>query len=193
LWFTFGLKPKTKITAAEFKNDFEHLEFEEMLQYVALPQVEFNQESDSPGSPYTGRTDMIFLFRWLRDKGVKRIVRVIVDDLGELFHSDEAIEEALKDLEVEVLDWRRLDMCPVTISKLSPRLREVTLQWSGKNATLRAWSAVDGLALTPSLEKIHLIQVKVREVVDRLVFPKFQSLTVPHYRHSIPKSDSTKT
>ncbi|PVH79900.1 hypothetical protein DL98DRAFT_515795 [Cadophora sp. DSE1049] len=168
LWFNFGPKPKTKLTPAEFVKNFEHLEFEKMLQYVALPQVELSQENNASGSRYQGRTDMIFFFNWLRSKGVERIVRVIVDDLGESFHSDEAIEEALRNFEVEVLDWRRLDLCPVTVSKISKNLREIYLQWSGKNATLRAWSATDGLAKTASLKTIHLIQVKALDSENRV-------------------------
>jgi hypothetical protein len=105
---------------------------------------------------------MIFFFQWLRDKGVQRILKVIVDDLQEPAHSDEAIEEALKGFSVEILDWRKLDICPETICKASDELREVYLRWTGNNATLRAWSEPEGLKKLQQLRKVHLAVKQVR-------------------------------
>ncbi|KAK3688016.1 hypothetical protein B0T22DRAFT_377342 [Podospora appendiculata] len=168
LWFSFGPKSKAKISHAEFESQFEHLEFEEVLQYVEFPQIELIGHEDAPESRYPGRVDMIFFFNWLRSKKVKRIVKVIVDDLGDTYHSEEVIEEALKGFGVEALDWRRLDLCPVAISKVSENLREIHLQWSEKNTTLRAWSATDGLARTPTLKEIHLTQTQALDSERRI-------------------------
>lgn len=43
------------------------------------------------------RNPMVVFFDWLRkeERGVKRIIKVIVDDLEEPSHTDEAIEKAL--------------------------------------------------------------------------------------------------
>jgi hypothetical protein len=62
---------------------------------------------------------------------------------------------------VEVLDWKRLDLDSVTLREIGANLREVYLQWSGSNNTLRAWSEQDALPSLPSLEVIHLIQKQV--------------------------------
>jgi hypothetical protein len=162
LWFDFGPKPKAKITPGEFHKHFGHLEFDKVIQYVAFPQVELDHGDDIPPDERSqGRRDMIFFFDWLRGKGVQRIVKVIVDDLNMPSHSDEAIEEALKPFDVEILDWRRLDLCPLTISRIGKSLREVYLQWSGRNAVLRSWSESEGLALTGTLESIHISQAEV--------------------------------
>lgn len=152
----------TKFTEDEFKKHFSHLKFDTALQYVAFPQVELIQDDDPYNSRQRSRKDMVTLFQWLRDKGVKRIIKVIVDDLRKPCHSDEDIEKALNKFEVEILDWRKLDLCPVTVSKASTSLREIHLQWSGRNTVLRGWSECEGLAKTPSLKAIHLIQIEVR-------------------------------
>ncbi|KAF9772122.1 hypothetical protein IL306_010180 [Fusarium sp. DS 682] len=73
-------------------------------------------------------------------------------------HSDEAIEKCLKDLKVEILDWKRLDLDALSLRRVGTHLREIYLQWSGSNSTLRAWSEKEGLASIPTLEVIHLSQ-----------------------------------
>lgn len=161
MWFDLGPEPGTKYTEKEFRKHFSHLKFDTVLHYVAFPQIGFIQDDDSDNPRQRSRKDMAILFQWLRDQGVRRIIKVIVDDLGKPCHSDEDIENALDGFEVEILDWRRLDLCPVTISKVSKSLREVHLRWSGRNTVLRGWSEREGLAKVSSLEAIHMTQVEV--------------------------------
>lgn len=124
------------------------------------PKLNLSREpSDKAGN---GRSDMVFFFDWLREKGVKRILKVIVDDLTSPSHSDEAIENALYGFDVEILDWRKMDLCPEVICESSKNLREVYLQWSGNNTILRGWSEPDGLKKLHNLIKIHLHVKQVR-------------------------------
>ena len=99
---------------------------------------------------------MIFLFNFLRNKSVKRVIRVIVDDTLEPSHSDEAIETALGGLKVEIWDWKKTDLCTETIVTAALDAREVYLYWSGNNAVLRGWSEPGGLNQLKKLEKVHL-------------------------------------
>lgn len=163
LWFDFGPPRTGSITQAEFRKHFGHLQFDRILQYVAFPRVELNRQGDAStlSERCQGRQDMEFFFDWLWGKGVRRIIKVIVDDLGHPPHSDEAIEKALQPFGVEILDWRRLDLDPTTLEAIGKNLREVHLQWSGRNTVLRAWSEPEGLAKTPTLETIRIIQAKV--------------------------------
>lgn len=105
---------------------------------------------------------MVFLFNFLRSKGVKRVIRVIVDDKEQPAHSDEAIERALGGLDVEIWDWRKYDLCTLTIVTAAPHTREVDLYWSGNNAVLRGWSEPGGLAQLQDLEKVYLHVEEVR-------------------------------
>ena len=63
-------------------------------------------------------------FKWLRDKNVTNIIKVIVEDRkGSTAHSDQAIETALKEFDVEILDWRKVDIDPRTIWEASRKER----------------------------------------------------------------------
>jgi hypothetical protein len=100
---------------------------------------------------------MLFFFNWLRtSKGVKRIIKVEVQDLQGNGHSDEAIEKCLAGFHIESLDWQKIDLDPETIYNAAPNLRELTLHWSGNNAVLRGWSEHDGLKRLQDLTDIHL-------------------------------------
>lgn len=166
-----------------------------MLQYVAFPRVELKQQGDAlPASEWSqGRRDMTFFFDWLRRKGVQRIIKVIVDDIGLPPHSDEAIEEALQPFGPEILDWRRLDLDPVTLQRVGKNLREVHLQWSGRNTVLRSWSEAEGLAKTPTLESIHILQTEVRPRSHPRLRTYLQTLTRAkrHKRQLGPKLQRT--
>lgn len=111
-----------------------------------------------------GRTDLIILFTWLKEtKSVKTILKVIVEDLAEPSHSDEAIETCLSGMGVEVWDWRKTDLCSEVIYRVSPDTRELHLYWTGRNAVLRGWSEAEGLKKLRKLEQVylHVLQVCV--------------------------------
>jgi hypothetical protein len=132
---------------------------------VAFPRVEIEQtieKGDVYHGNHNGRQDMKFFFDWLKKRGVKRILRVEVDDMEIPCHSDETIEHALADFHVEVLNWKRLDLDPGTVRKIGSDLREVQLYWGGGNNVLRSWSEKnEGLCMTTSLKKIILTQTMV--------------------------------
>ncbi|TLS24928.1 hypothetical protein PpBr36_08863, partial [Pyricularia pennisetigena] len=172
LWYDFGPKPETKISEKAFRKQFLHLDFDSVLQYVAFPRIELEKHTDAAVNEndklHSGRQDMIPLFKWLREKGVKRIIRVEVDDMEMPCHSDEAIEEALAGFDVEVLDWKLEDLDVTTLHHIGDKLREVHLYWGGRNAVLRSWSEKgEGLCKLPALEKITVKQVRGLECESR--------------------------
>jgi hypothetical protein len=155
--------PSLTFSEERIEEGLAHLKFEDVLQYVALPSLQLEKKPISskllkkPLKPDgNGRSDMVFLFNFLRKKGVKRVIRVIVDDTLEPAHSDEAIEKALGGLKVEIWDWRKIDLCAETILTAAPDTREACLYWSGNNAVLRGWSEPGGLSVLGKLEKVHL-------------------------------------
>ncbi|KAM0490403.1 hypothetical protein ACHAP8_011620 [Fusarium lateritium] len=164
-WFDFG--PPKSLSEEEFKKHFDHLKFDTALQYVAFPQICTKDDREHADVRYRGREDMVFFFDWLRNKSVTKIVKVFVEDMEPPSHRDEAIERCLKYFKVEVLDWKRLDLDSVTLCEIGANLREIHLQWSGSNNTLRAWSEQEALPSLPSLEVIHLIQKEGLESPER--------------------------
>lgn len=87
---------------------------------------------------------------------------VEVEDMEMPSHSDEAIEAMLGAFEIEVLDWKRLNLDARTVRGAGRALREIFLYWSGRNSVLQSWSDQDyGMSHTNTLEKITIIQVEV--------------------------------
>ena len=152
--------PAVKVFEKQFEKDFSHHQLNSILQYVAFPQVSVisSKESGNKFSPeISGRTDMLFFFKWLREnKKVFRVLKVIVDDLKQPSHSDEVIEKALENFKVEILDWRKVDICPRTFCRIGAEIQTLHLYWSGRNSVLRSWSEPNGLAKLGSLQKVHL-------------------------------------
>ncbi|KIW80117.1 hypothetical protein Z517_06732 [Fonsecaea pedrosoi CBS 271.37] len=156
----------SKMTANKFRATYGGFKFDHVLQYVGFRRLEFMSPEVAPrgsglmskaaASSGKGRRDMEVPFNWLHDKGVTNIIKVIVDDLEPPSHKDESIQNALKKFDIEILDWRKIDLCPATICTSCPNLREIHLWWSGNNGILRAWSESEGLA---RLERLEIIQI----------------------------------
>lgn len=75
-----------EITEDQINKGYSPLEFETVLQYVALPNFQIEKRSVRPRGKRpvkpdgNGRDDMVVLFQFLRKKNVKRIIRVMVND-----------------------------------------------------------------------------------------------------------------
>src|SRR5690242_9169649 len=99
---------------SRIEDGLKHMQFEDTLQYVALPGLRLERLSPyykrRPKADGKGRKDLVFFFEFMRRKDVKRIIRVIVEDNLDPPHSDKAIEQALEGLEIEIWDWRRPDL-----------------------------------------------------------------------------------
>jgi ankyrin repeat protein len=164
----FDLSGHANITQTGLENLLSKLKFEDILQYVAIPRlnVEVNLNTAnskrsrgtgrSPKQDGEGRRDLCYIFDRLRKKGVKTILKVIIDDATMPAHSDEAIEDALKFMDVEIWDWKRTDLCSEVICRVASKAREVNLYWSGNNAVLRGWSEEGGLKRLRELTTVHL-------------------------------------
>ncbi|KAL3292908.1 intracellular serine protease [Colletotrichum asianum] len=191
------------------KDSNSGLKFDEVLSYVRFPPVTVEltgkQNAERLGRPNgklsghqnRGRHDMEFFFKWLHDKGVRRVLTVEVDDrvdaahgdgvYNEVPHSDESIQVSLENIVVEHLNWRKTDLDPQVICQANPQkgsqrnnsdashdyppqirsdLREVTLQWSGSIAALRAWSEPEGLPQLPKLEVVYLDSPSLPRLYD---------------------------
>lgn len=138
--------------------DKAEIKFESYLQYVYIPNLRVrnvkNVELEAETWWESGsRKDYVYIFRWLKmKKGVQRILSIVVEDDPIDFHSDEAIEEAVKDFHIEVWDWVKLDICSNTILAAAPNVTDLTLYWGGNRAILKSWVASDGLVM---LEKVR--------------------------------------
>lgn len=148
--------------------DSKHFKFEDTIRYVELPQLEIERPVPSKFAPKRatpdghGRTDYAVVFEWLRNKGVKRILNLSVNDLKEPSHSEETIEDAVKGIEViRLWDWQKSDLSSETIFKAAQNVEEVYLYWNGNEAVLRSWSESEGLNKLRSLKKVTVFETQV--------------------------------
>ncbi|KAK0662083.1 putative peptidase [Cercophora samala] len=180
LYFDYS-KGVSPVHRSSFEQSFAHMRFDSVLRYVAFNKIELHSSGNTTSKlhakrlaqqskPGRGRTDLIFFFNWLRDKSVKHILKVVVDDWPESPHSDKAIEDSLKNFEIESLEWRKSDICPETLFVACREARHLHLWWSGNRAILRAWSDPDGLVRLEKLKTIQLLwnSAEVLEPADRI-------------------------
>ncbi|KAF9768915.1 hypothetical protein IL306_013725 [Fusarium sp. DS 682] len=165
-----------------FIQSYDHINFDQVLRYVSFRRIELQKppvpaikarlarNRSQTSNKGRGRDDLTVFFNWLKGKGVKHILKVMVDDLKDPAHSDKAIEDCLRPFEVEILDWTKVDLCPETILTACRNVRQLYLRWSGNRAILRAWSEVEGLAKLERLDAVHLVydEEQALESADRI-------------------------
>ena len=152
-----------KIQATELDGRGKHLQFETILQHVDLPNLTISAGDDllvtsPPETEHSsndqtpkGRVDFVKIFNWLRGRGVRKVLEANVEDDEIEPHSDEAIEMALKDLDIETLNWKKIDLCRDVLVNAVPKVKVLYLYSSANNDVLRNWSATDGLAELPEV------------------------------------------
>ncbi|PTD02147.1 hypothetical protein FCULG_00012136 [Fusarium culmorum] len=128
----------------------------------------------------TERTESIKrVFSWFRKQKVKRILNLVVRDDTRSPCSDAVIEECLRDFDVRYLQWTKDDLCIEVLHNTGlSNVKELWLQWSGRNSVLYSWSCKDtGLPKLPQLEMVH-IHTRA-ESIDSVQIDEYQSdLTV---------------
>ena len=154
LWFE-PPTPKSSMIPSKFLEAFRSYSFDRTLRHVTLDGKSLVNEPGIRKNSQTNRNAVVFVFNWLYNAGVREVYMVTVDDFQDP-HNDEAIETALNRFRVEILNWRKLDLCSTTIERSSSELREVHLYWSGNNAVLRGWSEPEGLPRLRQLTDVHL-------------------------------------
>ncbi|EFY88119.1 subtilisin, putative [Metarhizium acridum CQMa 102] len=143
--------PKTYISLSFLRELGTHIRFESVLKYVALPMLSVELPKTQqfarkklPQAEVKSMTDLRAVFEWLRQSQVKKIIKVTVIDYGGQRHSDPAIEEALRGFDVEVWDWKKVDLCSDVIFNCASSVREISLYPSGNGAALMGWSGPKG-------------------------------------------------
>ncbi|PTB62672.1 hypothetical protein BBK36DRAFT_1172427 [Trichoderma citrinoviride] len=96
------------------------------------------------------------IFAMLRDRGVKRILKVTIRDNEKRPSSDQVIQECLAGFDVRYLNWTKPDLSASVICASCPKIAELTLYSSGRRAVLDSWAASTGLSRLRQLTHINL-------------------------------------
>lgn len=181
-----------------------------------------------------GNIDLYMVFHWLKQRkggtqpGVKKVIEVLVEDGAKPDgpfdsldrpkhkpHSDKVIVECLKGLDVESLDWRRLDIpTDVIVDAAGKSVKTLYLHCSGLRAVLQGWANTRGLVrlkevrlcstIFPSpvanrrqLERVHVEIIQGLESFERIQeygkqFKLELELTLKLARESDPEEQNRK-
>ncbi|KAI0005738.1 hypothetical protein F4779DRAFT_34502 [Xylariaceae sp. FL0662B] len=165
--FDLAGMPKPVISRAYLERLEGHVQFESILKYVALPKLTIRtpvrgKKKISEQATITELNNLGLIFEWLRERGVKKIVKVLVIDDGDASHTDERIEEALRGFDVEEWDWKKLDLCSDVIKNCTTVVREISLYSSGNNAVLMGWASEHGLLDTAAFPMLNTVNMFIR-------------------------------
>ncbi|KAL6402599.1 Peptidase S8/S53, subtilisin/kexin/sedolisin [Ilyonectria robusta] len=128
--------------------DCDGIEFERILKYVNIPSF--------PRQLGERRTDTISIFQWLKAyKRVKRVFEVTVDDCRHCPTTEEDIEMAFQDLDVQHLDWRRTDLSITSIANVAKELKTLHLYSSGSLAAIDHWLGPKGISIL-NLDRLYI-------------------------------------
>ncbi|KJR81033.1 uncharacterized protein SPSK_04846 [Sporothrix schenckii 1099-18] len=149
----------------------QHFQPDRQLKSVSIENVliEWDQSSkpylDAQAWGCAGNSDLYLAFNWLKQaKSVRKVFQVSVNDFDDQStgcvwrrHSDKAIVECLKGLDVETWDWKRFDIpCSAIQEAAGDTVRTLYLYSSGLDAVLESWASLSGLPRLPKLEYIYL-------------------------------------
>ncbi|OIW33083.1 hypothetical protein CONLIGDRAFT_162383 [Coniochaeta ligniaria NRRL 30616] len=122
-------------------------EFQPYLKFVSFPDLDVirGHQCAEPIRDIFGQEGLVII-KWLRMvKGVRKVMKLKVLDSRHEPHKEEVIEECIRNLQVEELDWRRTDLSIETVKDASPGVQRLHLYSSGDWAPLLHWVSADGL------------------------------------------------
>ena len=137
------------------------LSYEHTIRYAEFPALDLNADEKKTfgDSVPVEHTEIFEVLNWLKGKRVNEIIQLTVPDRLVNPHNEVDIGRYVRSFEVEVLNWRFLDMS-ISIfkedskedSKPIDTIRELHLYSSGKRAVISHWLSKEGVA---SLRKVR--------------------------------------
>lgn len=125
----------------DFEDKLKFRKLDEQMVYVGLQVPEV---ASIPSNDVKDHIIVLF-FKWLRNRGVKQILKVVIRDNHLSPCGDEIIELALKDLNVQYLYWDRPDLSSRTVHTACPNIRELSLYSTGTSTVIHGWEDEKGL------------------------------------------------
>ncbi|KAK6538519.1 hypothetical protein TWF694_010099 [Orbilia ellipsospora] len=166
----FGLQDPV-VSATYLGNLSTHLKLDSVLKYVALPKLsaKFGGNSNAKRKVLQkGLEDMLVVFEWLSCQNVRKIIKVMVVDNGDVAHTDEVIEKCLRPFQIEIWDWKRVDLCAdVVRNAAGSSIRELFLYSSGNNTVLTGWSSSVGFANAENFPKLKKVTLYIQKGLER--------------------------
>lgn len=142
-------------------HDGNLITYEQTLRYAEFPALDILAQEreifkDSCALQFQ-HTELFRVLKWLRYKmKVKTIIKLKVSDRLVNSHDERTMAEAVRLFNVEVLDWKVLDLCITVFDDTSKkRLRELHLYSSGKRAVISHWFSAEGFKVLKNASSPH--------------------------------------
>ncbi|KAI0526729.1 hypothetical protein F5B22DRAFT_655851 [Xylaria bambusicola] len=137
------------------------LSYEQTLRYAEFPPLDMmanERESFTESSHLKQEHDEVFkILEWLSGKGVKTIIKLKVPDRLVNPHDDIRMGREVNRFEVEILDWRVLDLSISSLEEeTKTRLKELHLYSSGNRAAISHWFGSEGIRLLTNLDTVEI-------------------------------------
>ncbi|KAI0423857.1 hypothetical protein F5Y09DRAFT_326191 [Xylaria sp. FL1042] len=154
----------------------ELLAYEETLRYVEFPPLDMivvDRETFKENTYLEHDHNEVFkILQWLTEKKVKRIIKLVVPDRLINPHNDLGMAAEVVKFEVEILDWRVLDLSIDIFPKPARnKLKELYLYSSGNRATINHWFSPEGIR---KLENLGTLEIKI--IKETCTFRNYQEL-----------------
>ncbi|PTB49646.1 hypothetical protein M431DRAFT_524534 [Trichoderma harzianum CBS 226.95] len=133
------------------------LSYEHTLKYAEFPNLDAkDDEKEIFGDDvHYEHAEVFLILDWLRnDKKVREIIELTVPDRLVNPHNEVKIGNYVKFFQVQVLNWRFLDLSITVLpdQETKDRIKELHLYASGKRAAISHWTSENGILTLPNLK-----------------------------------------
>lgn len=135
--------------------------YEGTIRYAEFPALDLREE-DRESFSYNKEfiaphTEVFEVLSWLEEKKkVKSILKLRVQDRLINPHDEQQIWKKVQFFEVELLDWKILDLSiPKFDEGVKPTIKDLHLYSSGKRAVIRHWLGNEGIQNLPMVCYIY--------------------------------------
>lgn len=105
-------------------------------------------------------------------------------------HTDEAICKCLEGFDIEVWDWRKIDISTEVIARSSGEIQKIYLYSSGNQAVLKGWASAGGFDDRDKFPEVSLIATLDYEPpIANIILCQLNSIKV--YLREVKKTLST--
>ncbi|KAL9120736.1 MAG: hypothetical protein Q9187_002706 [Circinaria calcarea] len=153
------------------------LSYEHTIRYAEFPALDLKADTKETfgDSVRAEHTEVFEVLDWLKGKKVNEIIELTVPDRMVNPHNEVEIGRYVRNFEVEVLNWRFLDMSISIFEdpKTWDRIRELHLYSSGKRAVISHWLSKEGVSLLRNVCPTNAQASAYWALVNMVVLIKF--------------------
>lgn len=147
------------------------LTYEPTIKYVRFPALDVHRDYKETIGDISGHEhrEVFDTLHWLKTvKDVTSVIELKVPDRLLNPHNEREIAKTVGDFNVEVLDWRFLDMGLSIFQKTARKnLRGLHLYASGKRAVISHWFSKEGLESFPKVStNVFIVGRRVAQSIE---------------------------